>query len=85
MLLTLFWICSVPLLYVMYYSDFRNRFPEYKDIERFRVKAFFLAITGPVGLGAYVMTCLVILLVSIWNNCVESPFKVLPIHIPGRE
>ncbi len=89
MILMFAWTLSIPILYIMYYSDFRNRFAERNEISQIkplRVKAFLLAVTGPVGLGAYVMACLILMMVYAWDSgYFENPFLVFPLYFPGRE
>jgi len=83
------WILCIPVLYTLYYSDFRNRFPTNNsraDVQRFRIRAFILAVTGFVGLGAYIMTCFILMIITILRESnVVNPFKIFPLCFPGKE
>jgi hypothetical protein len=82
MLLTFAWILLIPILYPLYYSDFRNRFPDDNrkdDIQKFKIRAFLLAATGFIGLAAYIMVCFIIMFITILKESnLVNPFKIFP-------
>lgn len=78
------WILLIPILYVVYYSQFTNS--EILNIPKRRKAAFICAIFSPTSLPIFMIICLWKIISTILRtNQFKNPIKIFPLHSPWEE